>query len=323
MKKILSLILCFVFIFSIPVAGNASENTKLTQELSEVLSECKPEDLVGIYLYFNEKNVTVEDMPSWPDLAESRKELKEYYDKMHAQYFAVIFENIEYKEIYVGTSAVIVEVIANDILKLAEFDVIKSIGLYRKNTFDPYEGEIESNYLYEDKFIECYVGDGKRYNYEEVYYHYTDNKEIDWCLVKAEVGGGAFAILCYLKFNDFVLCSPSLSPPFDMKYAVYDVKKDIFVDLVNDYDELDQYDGLIDVLRELDRSIMLGDGDRDGKLTVLDATSIQMDLAGLKPLWDRYTDHRGVSGRFSDFDNDGVLSILDATGIQLKLARLD
>ncbi len=181
----------------------------------------------------------------------------------------------------------------------------------------------ENDYLYEDKFIECYVGDGKRYNYEEVYYHYTDNKENDWCLVKADVGGGASAILCYLKFNDFVLWSPSLSPPFDMKYAVYDVKKEVFVDLVDDYDELEQYDGLIDVLRELDRSIMLGDGDRDGRLTVLDATRIQMELAGLERIWGRYTDRNGVEINFSDFDNDGELSVLDATGIQLKLAGLE
>ena len=139
MKKFLSFILCFIFVFSIPVVVNASENTKLTPELSKALSECKPEDSVGIYLYFNEKNVTVENMPSWPDLAESRKELKEYYDKMRAEHFAVIFETVEYKEIYVGTSAVIVEVKAEDIQRLAEYDIIRTISLYKQMNFDPYE----------------------------------------------------------------------------------------------------------------------------------------------------------------------------------------
>ena len=180
----------------------------------------------------------------------------------------------------------------------------------------------ESNYLYEDKFIEYYVGDHTAWSYREEYYHY-EGEQIDWILIRGTLGEGALSKMCYLKFDDFVFTSPSICGPFDMKYAVYDVKEDLFVDLVDGYDELWQYKGLIDVLRGFERNIFLGDADLNRELTVLDATSIQMDLAGLKPLWDRYTDQRGVSGRFSDFDNDGVLSILDATGIQLKLARLD
>ena len=182
----------------------------------------------------------------------------------------------------------------------------------------------ENAYLYKDKFIEYYVEGKDIYNpkYEEIYYHYSENKEIDWCLVYGVATNISQDSYQYLKFSDFVLTAPHFRGPFDLQYAVYDVKKEVFVDLVDGYDELWQYEGLMDVLRELDRSVLLGDSDEDGELSVLDATGIQMDLAGLEKLWDSYLDCRGVSGRFADFDNDGELSVLDATGIQLKLAGL-
>lgn len=180
----------------------------------------------------------------------------------------------------------------------------------------------ENNYLFKDKFIEYYVeGKGVSCEYEEVYYHYSESEEVDWCLVFGTATNISRESYEYLKFSDFVLTTPNIRRPFDLQYAVYDVKKEVFVDLVDGYDELEQYEGLIDVLRELDRSVMLGDGDEDGKLTVLDATRIQMHIAQIERLWDGYIDRRGVEFYFSDYDGDGELSILDATGIQLYLAK--
>ena len=61
---------------------------------------------------------------------------------------------------------------------------------------------------------------------------------------------------------------------------------------------------------------LIGDSDRDGELTILDATHIQRRLADLSP-FDRLGDYLG------DVDGDGQLSILDATCIQRRLAAIE
>ena len=182
----------------------------------------------------------------------------------------------------------------------------------------------ENKYLYEDKFIERYVENKEvNWRYNEVYYHYGESEEVDWCLIKGFASNKSLDANVFLKFSDFVLSSSDLIQPFDLKYAVYDIKKDVFIDLVDNYDELVQYDGLIDVLRNLDESILIGDNDMDGELTIIDATKIQKYIAQLEHLWDYYSDCRGVEGRFSDCDGDGEITVMDATEIQRKVARIE
>ena len=59
---------------------------------------------------------------------------------------------------------------------------------------------------------------------------------------------------------------------------------------------------------------MVGDADKDGELTILDATAIQRALAGLK--------NEKYDAKAADADEDGEVSILDATAVQRKLAGL-
>ena len=61
---------------------------------------------------------------------------------------------------------------------------------------------------------------------------------------------------------------------------------------------------------------ILGDTDRDGVVSVMDATEIQMVLAQLKAWADEKAEV------LADFDDDSEVSVLDATAIQLKLAQL-
>ncbi|MBQ6152261.1 MAG: hypothetical protein IJJ15_00725 [Ruminococcus sp.] len=62
--------------------------------------------------------------------------------------------------------------------------------------------------------------------------------------------------------------------------------------------------------------LILGDTDRDGKVSVLDATKIQKRLASLVPEFNADTK------RCADVDGDGVVSVLDATYIQKYLASM-
>ena len=183
--------------------------------------------------------------------------------------------------------------------------------------------ESTTDYLYEDRFIEEYVYQDVIHKYKEVYYHYNDNGEIDWCLINATASGVALDAAVYLKIDDFILSAGSFIYPFDLRYAVYDVKNDKFVDLIDNYDELSNYDGLFDILRTVEHSFIVGDGDKDGVISIIDANIIQSALAGKIDLnISRYTDNRTHKpSNYYDVDEDGEFSVMDATAIQMKLAK--
>ncbi len=61
------------------------------------------------------------------------------------------------------------------------------------------------------------------------------------------------------------------------------------------------------------QSVKYGDTDKDGVVSITDATSIQMHLAGMETL-DLY------SQRNANVDGDKVISVMDSTCIQLYLA---
>lgn len=192
------------------------------------------------------------------------------------------------------------------------------------NIADCIRQDHKHEYLFEDKFIERYCVEDRSYDYDEIYYHYDENDDIDWCLVKADGQGLDTDDIIYLKFNDFVLnCSACVSP-FSMKYGIYDAQKDEFIDLEECYTELEQYDGVLDVLRQVRESRLIGDYDCDGAITVLDATGIQRVIAKLSYRNDDYYyDKFGNQGSINDYDMDGDVTIIDATAIQRKLAKID
>ena len=66
---------------------------------------------------------------------------------------------------------------------------------------------------------------------------------------------------------------------------------------------------------ELAPPYVLGDADRDGELSILDATAIQLFVA-------RLTNFDEEQIRIADFTQEGNVDVMDATGIQLKLAGL-
>ena len=61
-------------------------------------------------------------------------------------------------------------------------------------------------------------------------------------------------------------------------------------------------------------SVILGDTDLDGKVTIVDATCIQRHLVGLST--------NSFDEKAADADEDGKVTILDATAIQRHLASL-
>ncbi len=182
--------------------------------------------------------------------------------------------------------------------------------------------------LFEDKFVEQhmtnYDGFVDDYMYNEFYYHYDESGQVDWALVSA------MSMMVQEWFINQVICDRVLMSnnehiPFRFGYAVYDVKNDCFVELSEGM--LDYYDGLREYWTDKKVGRLIGDADRDGELSVLDATYIQRALAklcdfGKEDIITGY-DYSGMIVYISDFDRDGDRSVLDATAIQRKLAELD
>ena len=193
-----------------------------------------------------------------------------------------------------------------------------------------YPVQEELLYQFEDRFVEQFSATYDQieslYVYDELYYHLDENGQIDWCLISAKPNADLeTADIKYLKFNDFVLHSNSTkSFFFDMMYGIYDVAADEFMSIVDCYNELDKFEGAVDVLRNVPQSRPIGDYDNDHRLSILDATGIQRMLAKLDDIrYDGYHDKIGNMGSFFDVDGDSDVSILDATAIQRKLALLD
>ncbi len=189
--------------------------------------------------------------------------------------------------------------------------------------YDPYPQQ-----LFEDKFVEQHMtghdGFVDDYMYNEFYYHYDENGQVDWALVSA------MSMMVQEWFINQVICDRVLMLnnehiPFRFGYAVYDVKNDCFVELSDGM--LDYYDGLREYWTNKKVGRLIGDADRDGELSVLDATYIQRALAKLCDFGDADIitgyDYSGMIKYISDFDRDGDRSVLDATAIQRRLALLD
>lgn len=216
----------------------------------------------------------------------------------------------------------IYDVAKDEFLDLTKIDFEQYSGL-NKVVYEKIDGRPVGD-LFKDKFVEQYELK-EVYIYKEVCYHYDSNGAIDWCLVHGEQGGMATDDIEELLFDDFVLYRYRGVGPFRMLYGVYDVSKSEFVDLYRDYDDLYKYDGLMDALKTLPESKLIGDCDDDGELSILDATQIQLILAKLTNarIEDYYDSSIGIFRSFGDFDRDGYVSIMDATAIQRRLAKLD
>lgn len=176
-------------------------------------------------------------------------------------------------------------------------------------------------------------------DYEELYFHYTDETQenYDWVLIRVVSNGG----LAWFGKSGCNIGSRAIYS-YDSTYfygdmAIYDVKNDTFRSIV-DYRE---FDGVKEAVEELELGVPLGDMDSDGRITVVDATIIQKMLAGIE-VRPRYSEKDDIIERFShwedsdggplavyaycyisDYDQDGVRSVLDATHIQKHLASLE
>ena len=321
MKKVLAILISLAMVLITTVATiSAQEVNKISPELSKVIENKLPDAYLDICIWTNGYQPNATEMPSWPDKGAARKELKEYYDNWYNnEIVPVLFNGIEYKEIFVGSGNIIVSVRVFDVEKIASYDIVREVEFFENRV-----AQDESVGIFEDEFVNRYFPD-EYYEYEEIYYNYDENNELDWVLLYGYVYGPN-PRNCYAVIDERVVLQGECSP-FAVKYAIYDVEAQEFIDIC-DISDFSEYIGLEDKINELLLGVPLGDCDLDGELTILDATYIQMFLAGLREfsyddeLSDRYAVNTELN-YISDIDRDGSRTILDATAIQMKLAKID
>ncbi len=188
-----------------------------------------------------------------------------------------------------------------------------------------------SKFKYFEKTVE-YYGEMYReaimYCYDELYYHYSDenSEDPDWALIYCCIQPQPIEMKYGTAVGDRVISVVGGdSVGFMEGHGVYIKETDSIIVLgQRNMDRIIQLcPDFIESIEENEIGQAFGDVDNDNKLTVIDATYIQMCLAGyILPY-----DYVGIDGGrshvlISDFDRDGERTVLDATAIQMKLAKL-
>lgn len=190
---------------------------------------------------------------------------------------------------------------------------------------------------FEMKFVDYFTEKGcdmTSYNYSELFYHYNDSEKIDWCLISADcsVEPG----MCHAVFDDIIITNAGSVYPFQFGLAVYDVVNNEFYDICEawdmDFEQLHEmfYNTMTDKNVSYDYGTIqiLGDVDRNGVLSIVDATLIQKYLAEILPRDDMLDiDFSLLQYGFnltclSDYNKDGYCTIEDVTSIQKRLVDI-
>ena len=201
---------------------------------------------------------------------------------------------------------------------------LDSLGFDVVSAFDYEESFVRQHYsFFTVEEFEEHVDLGI-FDYDELFYHHDESGEVDWALIYNSLPPEPWEAETGCVIGDRLLVNTiGASAFYSSCWGVYDVKTDTFIDCA----EVDEaaYDGLSDAVNALKLGYELGDADRDGVLSVMDATKIQKMLAGIAEQNDIYYSKGSLySDRIylSDVDRDGCRTIMDATRIQKILAGL-
>lgn len=203
---------------------------------------------------------------------------------------------------------------------------VASVNAVRYNK-PKFENEFKS-YIEEIAGSSAYCGD-----YNEKYYHYDENGNIDWCLISASLSTDPG--ICHGIFDDIIISNAGSTNPFSFGLAVYDVTNNEYYDICYawDMDFADLHNSFYNVMLDENSSysygnvVVLGDVDGNGKLDINDTTLIQKTIADNNTvIFSLDFEHSELKygkpiKNLCDYNKDGVCSVSDVTSLQLKLAK--
>ena len=192
----------------------------------------------------------------------------------------------------------------------------------------------KDEYLFLQKFIdiELYGYVDELIEYDEPYYHYDDNGNVDWAIVYAITPSPPEFCTYYIVVEDILI--RDYPNNWGVGYGIYSVEDDRFFPIEDVLDN-PKYKDIPEALRTIEAGEIIGDMDYDRKLTVKDATFIQSAIANIVefPLEDKVCYLVDYDPSFdkimteeltyiSDYNRDGKRDIKDATAIQRRVAGL-
>ncbi len=331
----------------IPCTSPAEEKLSPDTFLSKLASIDGDEELkvsawlaYGKYIYYGFSDEGLETHEEINEYRRKRIEInREYHERKNKEYADRISAQVDVtvNDISHLTPIIYLTVKAKDVMSLASLSEVAMLVDESNVVYDnptepltepdptmPTEYEVTPN-LYEDRFAEWM--NGKEYRYKETYCHEDENGDIDWVMVEAyEITNVLIGAPYFEIIGHRAVTSDVRNIPFSFGCGIYDVKQDRFFDILTAYPE--RYDGLEEVFTATSYGKLLGDMDKDNKITVIDATMIQQCLASLRDFgaddeiifleetWSQVK-------RYSDYDADGETTIIDATKIQRHLASID
>ena len=316
---------------------------KIKDDLQTIIDQSNPEEKLKVTVWFAypecpEPDFTEEDYGETLDdmhryMHDYRAYKKAYYTEQNQKAIDEVYGTIDVEVIWVSNLVATADITlkVKDIPALAELSIIGAI-LANYDDVAPVEPSEDTPHLYEDIYRAMVPGNGigayyVENSYDELYYHYDDNNEIDWALVEG-ISCMQNPMTTSMVVADRVVNFSVEAESFKFGYGIYDVAMGKFVDLYDIKDDLGIYTGLSDVLWDLKIGKPVGDADNDGELTILDATLIQRYKAELisdEEIREVYwlCDENDREMKYADADQDGEVTILDATRIQRTLAGLD
>lgn len=215
----------------------------------------------------------------------------------------------------------------------------------------------KSNYLFMDKYYASFgyeicdycendamTDAEKEQYYKELFYHYDENRDVDWVFVFGRTNA-VQPMIGYYQIGNRLIYNLNQSIPFSLGYGIYDVADDKFYDITKVWKD-EKYKGAVDLFDDVceqgfvdyKTSLKIGDMNYDGFITVSDATYLQRCLAGLEdypvtPELQLFIDQKvGMDPKgyktfdindFYDVNTDGTVSIGDATKLQRISAEFD
>lgn len=176
------------------------------------------------------------------------------------------------------------------------------------------------------------------YYYDELYYYKASQDEdalssdIDFVLVECMLDFYSLEHT-YEMFGDYVVADYYVTYPYELGYYILIPETSEILTLKEAWDK--KLEGINSIFENGVLGELIGDADKDGKLTVRDATAIQKVIAGISTVKDdKYTVIIGYTETvsndmpitenkyISDYNRDGERNVKDATAIQKYIAGI-
>lgn len=311
-----------------------SPEEKIEDQLSEIIETSNPDDSIEIQLSLSYNTLVYygfceEDFSEIDDyISAQRATFTQHFTSKNQKIFDEISKCADVKLIKNSKSvpSIIVETKVSEISKIAECGQVKNIKALKDE--EPSNPPIEvmptdstpKEYKYKEKFESSITISDYR-DYDELYEHINENTgEVEWALITAKINMFLpWDVLETHRIGNRVIAWWDYGvSDFPFALAVYDAKDDDFygIETVNPED----YSDFVSVIEELKLGYEIGDVDKDGRVSVLDATWVQMYVADLIKEDSVFLQYQFGIG---DMVSDGELTILDATAIQQKVANIN